>query len=360
MGGSYHYDKNSRRWFFQIYWEGKPYRVWRNPETGQPYFSKQSAIKQLSLARDQVDRGIFNPKFWRPDSPMLIRNYARDWLKDKAKHITKKTLTGYKTAIERYVIPFMGDIDLRYIRAKHIRQFKESLPLEAKGIYNTVSALRTLFRDAYRDEDILSVPPFPKLSKPKTQITYLTYEQQGKLLNAIPDCHKPIFIVGMEYGLRVGEVRAIPKSAITENHIEIMQRFSDNELLEGTKAGFGTTRRYELTKTTREALAIVAPHLGPFVFVRKDGKPYTNKNLNEIWHKAEKATGIHCKLYNAMRHSLGCQLLDLGYDMDTVRQILGHSNISMTQVYAERSGTTITQALEARHNVVEFNKKRAL
>ena len=38
-------------------------------------------------------------------------------------------------------------------------------------------------------------------------------------------------------------------------------------------------------------------------------------------------------MYNAFRHSLGCQLLDQGEDIDLVRQQLGHSKIEMTMRY---------------------------
>ena len=104
----------------------------------------------------------------------------------------------------------------------------------------------------------------------------------------------------------------------------------------------------------------VPPHLGQFVFVRHDGKPYTNKNLNKIWHSACKKVGIKIKLYNAVRHSLGCQLLDQGEDIDLVRQQLRHTNTKMTQRYAQRSNNLVTAALNRkRSTVVQFSKKGA-
>jgi len=60
-------------------------------------------------------------------------------------------------------------------------------------------------------------------------------------------------------------------------------------------------------------------NLSPFVFVRDDGKPYTSKNLNKIWHETCTKVGIKIKLYNGVRHSLGCQLLDMGYDLSLVQ-----------------------------------------
>ncbi len=56
---------------------------------------------------------------------------------------------------------------------------------------------------------------------------------------------------------------------------------------------------------------------------------------------------------------MGCQLLDLGYDMDLVRDQLGHAKIEMTRRYAKRSKQILTDVLMARRdNVLRFYKKR--
>ena len=91
----------------------------------------------------------------------------------------------------------------------------------------------------------------------------------------------------------------------------------------------------------------------------KNHKPYRSKNLNKIWHEACDISGIHIKLYNGVRHSLGCQLLDMGCDMDLVRQQLGHTKIEMTQRYAKRSNAVLTSKLiQRRKNIVELKETK--
>jgi integrase len=159
----------------------------------------------------------------------------------------------------------------------------------------------------------------------------------------------------MEYGLRVGEVRAIMKDAIVDGKLTIRRALSEFELKE-TKTE--TWRQYDLTQYAKLALSLVEPHLSQFVFVREDGQPYSQRNLNTIWRAACVETGIRIKLYNAFRHSLGCQLLDLGYDTGHVQQQLGHKNASMTKRYAKRSNPVMTQALENRRaKIVKIRKE---
>jgi len=346
MGGSIQYHKPARRYYIQVYWEGKYYKIWKHPVSGDPFFSKRTAEKQLMHLRVQVDNNEFNPTHWMPENPILMKYCAYEWLEDK--RVTPKTLTGYKTALDKYIVPRFKNKDVRRLGARDIRKFKEHLDtiLSPKGVYNTMGVLKTMLRDLYRDEIIPRVPPFPPLTQGEVKKPdNLTIEEQDTQLSVIPERDRPVFAFGMEYGLRVGEVRAIQKDCITSTHVTIKRAFSDNRL-KGTKTGL--EREYVLTDYALDVLSQVEPHLGQFLFVRKDGKPYTNKNLNKIWREASAQTGIKIKLYNAMRHSLGCQLVDEGHDLDLVRQQLGHTDIRTTKRYATRNETTLKSALEGR------------
>lgn len=147
-----------------------------------------------------------------------------------------------------------------------------------------------------------------------------------------------------------------PLLPINDGQVVIKRAFSNNELQETTKTG--NIRRYQITPYFENVLDNIEQQLSPFVFVRYDGKPYTSKNLNQIWHKACNEVGIKIKMYNGVRHSLGCQLLDQGCDMDLVREQLGHTKTEMTRRYAKRSKQTLADALKARREkVVQFRKK---
>jgi len=174
-------------------------------------------------------------------------------------------------------------------------------------------------------------------------------------LSHIPDRHKPIFLFMQEYGVRPQEGRALQKDCIEKGVLIIKRAFSENELKERTKTG--AIRRYEVTSFFGSVLESIEPNLSPFVFVRDDGKPYTSKNLNTIWRNACEKVGIKIKMYNAFRHSLGCQLLDQGEDLDLVRQQLGHTKSEMTRRYAKRSVSKLSEALNRRRKkILPFKK----
>jgi site-specific recombinase XerC len=59
----------------------------------------------------------------------------------------------------------------------------------------------------------------------------------------------------------------------------------------------------------------------------------------------------------AIRHSLGCQLLDNGVELEMVRDIYGHSTTDMTRKYTKRTPRRMLEALENRGKVVDFTAR---
>ena len=243
--------------------------------TGEPFLAQKSVEKQLNRIRTEVDEGYFNPKHWKIGSPLLVKTYALEWL--DSINVSPNTLKDYKSSVKNYIIPFLGEKDIRNIRYNDIVKLHKWVSRSDKGKYNVVSALKTMLRYAWKNEDILKVPPFPKLSYQKPEIEYLEMEQQEAVLSQIPEWYRPIFQFMMEYGCRPGEARALKKDCIVDGQVIFRRAFSNNTLRETTKTD--RVRRYDITPYFKEVLADLPLHTSPFVFVRDDGKPYTSKIL---------------------------------------------------------------------------------
>jgi len=158
-------------------------------------------------------------------------------------------------------------------------------------------------------------------------------EWQQKVLDAIPDKDRPVFILIAAWGLRPGEARALQWDCVDfdEGVLTIKRTFSGtgcNNLEEYTK-----TRRIRYLPITEELDAILRPMrgLGGFVFRNQHGRPYT-ANLSRIWNEAlEKAKcPKKVNLYQGTRHSFATQHSD---HLDIVRQVLGHTRADMTRRY---------------------------
>lgn len=356
--GKYYFDGKKGR--FYVMFKGNAEWFYSDPDRHKPFFSKEETKYWFKIAKSEIEERIFQPKAWRKNSPLHMDIYAKEWL--DILDVSRATKESYYHAVIHYIIPFFRSQDIRHIGYMDIVKFKKWLSekhnLSSKTIYNKVNTLKRMLKDAWKARFITEMPPFPSLGYDKPEIQYLSMEQQQKFIDAIPDRDRPIFQFMMEYGTRPQEARALQKDCVKDGYIRICRVFSLGEdLRETTKSGDKGKRWLKITPYIEEVLNNIPPHLGPFVFVNEQGLPYKRNELTNIWRKAKKITGIEIKLYNACRHSLGCQLLDEGQNIDVVKDLLGHTDIRMTERYAKRSKAKASEVLKDRRKVINFKKK---
>ena len=199
------------------------------------------------------------------------------------------------------------------------------------------------------------LPIFPALPLGEPEDTpNLTFEEQQASLEAIENERDRLAIAwGMEFGLRVQEVRSAMKDVVTDVQWTVKRAFSQNTLRITKDKRW---RTYLLTTQARRILDRASQYnrFSPFLFVNEAGKPYTLRELDGIWAKACEKTGIKICLQNALRHSLGCQLVDEGHSLDLVQDTLGHTSQKTTRRYAKRPKQQVAIALQQRGQVVRF------
>jgi len=79
--------------------------------------------------------------------------------------------------------------------------------------------------------------------------------------------------------------------------------------------------------------------------------------MREIWKAACDTVGIKINQKNAIPHSLGCQLLDDGVDLEMVRDIYGHTTTDITRKYVNRALHLVLETLEKRGHVANLTAR---
>ena len=115
-----------------------------------------------------------------------------------------------------------------------------------------------------------------------------------------------------------------------------------------------------MTERASEILKRTPPTFSDFLFSANGKDPYSLRSLDKIWREAGVKAGIKIKLYNAVRHSLGCQLMDEGAHLENVRDIMGHTSTEMTRRYAHRVPARMKALLEGRGRVVDITTRSPL
>ena len=140
------------------------------------------------------------------------------------------------------------------------------------------------------------------------------------------DYLKPMVLLSLNTGMRQGEVFGLSWFEVDLGRREIA--------VAGAKAKSGQTRHIPLNS---EAVAVLkgwreqsaGDHL---TFPSQDGKPFNN--VRKSWDAVLTEAGISDFRWHDMRHTFASKLVMAGVDLNTVRELLGHSDIKMTLRYA--------------------------
>jgi len=357
MNGSVHLDKRTNKYSIKLHLNRQQICICTDKRTKLPFTSKNNALKALGIIQHEIDSGTFNRDDWRKGQPNIVKTvawYATKWLKQRQERVLQKSLVARtvsddKTNLNLYILPKLGNREIGSLVARDIVEFRSGIDREPSGASNVLGTLLKILHEAADEGFVIKVPKFPSMAKRSTQAKrYLSPDKQDRILTAIPKLDRGIFALMVEYGVRPGEARGLMKSSISEDELTIENTFSVNQLRNTTKTG--VFRVYPITSYFRKVLADLPVNNSEFVFVRsKDGKPYTSKDLNAIWHKGCSDAGVgKFKLYNGVRHSKARNMLEAGLSFDMVAEVLGHASIDMTRrFYADMPLSRIGAALES-------------
>lgn len=232
--------------------------------------------------------------------------------------------------------------------------------LDSRSVARNLSSLRNFFRFALA-EGALSVDPTLNLESPKARRTlpvYLRMEDVDRLLNQ-PDPSTPqglrdraILEVLYSTGLRVSEL--------------VNLKVSDMEMRMGCLRCIGKGDKERLVPVGRRALAAAQAYLGksrplllgkrgagkavPWLFVNRFGNRLSRIGVWRLLTAYGRRAGIRARLSpHKLRHSFATHLLERGADLRSVQLMLGHADISTTQIYTHVMQERLKQVYKAHH-----------
>jgi integrase/recombinase XerD len=240
-----------------------------------------------------------------------------------------------------------------------VRAYIDSL-YQAKLASRTIARHITTLRNFYHyllQEGVASVDPTTLLISPRTWQNlpkYLNGQQVNGLLNA-PDAGKPTGLrdrAMLQFlyatGLRVSELCLV--------------RVSDLENSLGYVRVVGKGNKHRIVPVGEAALKAVEDYLGngralllkgrpsPHLFVTARGSAMTRQSFWNLIIKYGKKAGIfHNLTPHVLRHSFATHLLEGGADLRSVQTMLGHADISTTQVYTHVMRSRLRQTIDQHH-----------
>lgn len=234
-----------------------------------------------------------------------------------------------------------------------VRQMRSG-GLSPVSIARVLSAWRTFYKIMQRDLG-WTASPLAGIRPPKRAQrlpSAMTVDAVSALLDGMPDdeplsCRdKAIFELAYSSGLRVSEL-----ANLTLTELDL-----DHGLARVTGKG-NKTRIVPVGSVAVEALRrwlLIRPQLARgdvlTVFVGKTGRPLSIGAIEGRLRTWRERLGIAERLYpHKLRHSCATHLLQSSHDLRAVQELLGHANLSTTQVYTHLDYMALAQAYDQFH-----------
>jgi integrase/recombinase XerD len=274
---------------------------------------------------------------------------------------SKNTIESYSRELNRFVefiLERVGD-EIQSVKQAHIIEYLKhlnSLNLSRRSQHHNMVVIRQFFKFLMR-EKFISVNPaslidIPKLSKNLPD--YLTIEEVESLLQQ-PDVNErfgirdaAILEVMYSAGLRASEVCGLKVNDVNleAGFLRIVGKGSKERLVPIGEKAINKIKEY-LNKS--RGLICRNPSVD-YLFLNKDGKRLSRVGLWKIIKHYAKLAGIKKDIYpHILRHSFASHLIQNGADLRAVQEMLGHSDISTTQIYTHLDTKRIIEMYKKFH-----------
>ena len=285
-----------------------------------------------------IDKFIRHLDYERRLSPQTSKNYRRD-------------LVALLEFREYSGVASWGAMDSEHFRAFSASCFRKGL--SARSIQRRLSACRTFFRYLIREKHV-DKNPISNVSAPKAGKRLpgnLDADRMARLLDIpgdgpLVDRDRAILELLYSSGLRLSELTDLDLGDVDMHDatVHVTGKGNKDRIIPVGRKALAALRQWGLT---RSGLADVDETA---LFVSNRGSRISPRSVQaRVTHWARRQ-GIDTNVYpHLFRHSFATHLLESSHDLRGVQELLGHANISTTQVYTHLDFQHLAQIYDQTH-----------
>ncbi len=266
------------------------------------------------------------------------------------KGLSKNTIEAYGHGVNRFLnyLRAKGKGEVEEISKMDIREFLLFLKrkgLSSKTLARNLISLRVFLR-FLTEESILSANPAEEIEAPKIAKTLpdiLSFDEVDRLIEQpnpeLPQGLRDRAMLEMLYatGMRVSELTQLQLNHVHLNpgYVVLFGKGSKERIVPIGGEAMKWVRRY--LEDARKTL--LKKRESPFLFVNRSGKPMSRQYFWKVLKAHGRKAGIRKRISpHLLRHSFASHLLERGADLRSVQLMLGHADISTTQIYTHVTG----------------------
>lgn len=282
-------------------------------------------------------------------------NYLQD-----VKKSSKNTILSYQRDLNKF-FAYLEDMKVKDIKKVNNTSLNSYVLLMEKENFATstisrnIATLKAYFNYLFK-QGIVADDPAEKLKAPKIEkklpgilsveeVTLLLDQPSGNSNKEIRD--KAMLELLYATGIRVSELISLTLDDvnITSGYIRVSEGSRERII------PFGSVARTALKSYLKNARpGMIATESETVLFTNCSGQPMSRQGFWKVLKQYAKRAGIEADITpHTLRHSFAAHLVENGADLRSVQEMLGHSDVSTTQIYAKMTNNRIKEVYAKAH-----------
>ncbi|MEZ0180505.1 tyrosine recombinase ['Camptotheca acuminata' phytoplasma] len=266
--------------------------------------------------------------------------------------LSSNTITSYLSDIRQYLNFITVDLKIEHpkqITQKDISLFLENISMvyqiSSTSLARKIIVIKKFHNFLILEKEIYYNPAFilktPKITKKLPSV--LSSQEVFHFLKCISDKNtvislrnKALFELIYGSGLRISEILNLKLSDIYEkqSYIIVTGKGSKERVVPVTLYSLKILKKY----LQKGRGTLLKNKKSVWVFLNNQGESLSRQGCFKIFKKIAKKANLNIKCSpHTLRHSFATHLLENGIDLRTLQNILGHKDISTTQIYTHIS-----------------------
>ena len=321
-----------------------------NAKTGRgpTTFKAEQALREAEDAR-QKEQDRQNAK----EEITFSQLFENTYMPIAKRNVKKKTLLTQKGHYHYWLKPVLGNLTFKQIKPFHLEKIKKNMLKAGRSprtIQNCFATFRQTFNAARLQDLVSGDTPTRKVRIPKfdnKRVRFLNHNEAEQLLAELKRCSIQLYnmsLLALYTGLRAGEL-----FNLTWGDVNL-----ENGLLTIRDSKNSKTRYAYLMEKTKAMLAGLQNNQAKNEFVFKDRKGHKIKEISKSFGEAVKAVKLNEGIvdrrqrvcFHSLRHTFASWLVQNGTDLYTVKELLGHHTIQLTERYSHLRPDGLKRAIK--------------
>ena len=278
--------------------------------------------------------------------------YCREWLFLINQKVKESTYVKYVTAVNNHIIPLLGQMRIGEISSVVIEKFSRELTIVkglcSKTVKDVLVVLQAILN--YTSKNYNGMPTieinYPKEQKKEMRV--LSPQEQRTFTNYLlenPDIYKIGILIALTTGLRIGEICALKWKDVSLENMTIkvsstMQRLKNIDENSNAKTKVvisepksdNSARIIPLIDFTANLFKLLGNDNSStgFVLSGSENNFVEPRTLQYRLSKYTKECGLEGVHFHTLRHSFATRCVEVGFELKSLSEILGHSSPTIT------------------------------